>query len=80
MKARLLTTFPQAPQLFGSVLTSAQDDPQSSSPTEQADTVTVAVTVEVVVVTGVGAVVVEAVMPQHEQALLYAEVPGQAEA
>jgi hypothetical protein len=42
--------------------------------------VTVAVTVVVVVVTGVGAVVVLAVMPQHEQALLYAEGLGQSEA
>jgi hypothetical protein len=42
--------------------------------------VTVAVTVVVVVVTGVGAVFVLAVMPQHEQALLYAEGLGQSEA
>jgi hypothetical protein len=66
--------------LFGSVLRVSQEVPQRVLPGGQTETVTVAVTVVVVVVTGVGAVVVRAVMPQHEQALLYAEGLGQSEA
>jgi len=76
----VLTTFPQAPQLFGSVLTASQEDPHKTWPGGQLEAVTVAVTVVVVVVTGVGAVSVLAVMPQHEQALLYAEGLAQSEA
>jgi hypothetical protein len=38
--------------------------------------VTVVVVVEVEVVIGVAAVIVPGLMSQHEQALLYAEVPG----
>jgi hypothetical protein len=62
------------------VARASQVDPHRVLPVGQVEIVIVDVTVVVVVVTGVGAVVVLAVMPQHEQALLYAEVSGQAEA
>jgi hypothetical protein len=61
---------PQAPQLVFEVVKSWQVAPHCVSPAGQTDTVAVAVTVVVVVVRGVGAVVVIAVTPQQEQALL----------
>lgn len=57
-----------APQFPGSTWRLKHEVPHFVSPTGQTDTV--AVTVTVVLVTGVEAVVVPAVMPQQEQALL----------
>lgn len=64
------TVFPQEPQLLASTAVLTQEAPHSVRLTGHA--VAVAVTVRVVVVTGAATVVVLAVMPQHEQALLYA--------
>lgn len=63
-----LTALPHTPQFFGSTWRLKHEVPQFVSLTGQTDAV--AVTVTVVVVTGVEAVVVLAVMPQQEQALL----------
>lgn len=70
------TTFPHVPQLCGSVWRLKHEVPHFVSPVGQTDAV--AVTVTVIVVTGVGAMVVTAVTPQQEQALLYLAVPEQA--
>jgi hypothetical protein len=67
---------PQAPQLSFDVFRLKQAEPHCVSPVGQTEAVRVTVTV--VVVTGVGAVVVCAVIPQQEQALLYREAPSQA--
>ena len=63
-----LTALPHAPQLLGSAWRLKHEVPHVELPAGQTDVIAVAVTV--VVVTGVEAVVVLAVMPQQEQALL----------
>jgi hypothetical protein len=74
--AVIRTTFPHEPQLFGSLWRLKHEIPHSASPVGHTDAV--AVTVAVVVVTGVRAVVVMAVIPPQEQAILYLAVPEQA--